>query len=689
MTDKNTFQINDQIRENRDEEVIGESRSLLRQQSSTTFSGFELRIEDLVIWVPGKKKKTEPKVILKGITTEIKRGQMTAIIGPSGSGKTTMMNYLSGRQDYSQNFKTFCHYYINKTEINDISDFKNIIGYVLQEDIMDTRMTPRELFHFYLKMRKNIEKEKVDQKEVVNDMIDLLALSKCADTKVGDVFTRGLSGGEKKRTSIGIELISNPNLLFLDEPTTGLDSTTALNVMETVRDLKQRGITIISTIHSPSEKILRLFDKIIILCEGNLVFDGPPDKIEGYLSSLDFKSTKYVPSLEYFMQVIDKDDLRIQFSKTKLNDEEFDDNFEKKIDEEYRKRIDLMTEHQREKTLEEYERNWKMEQSLTGANFAKITKISKTKNLQKNVFIQFGYLFWKFFSLFVKDYKNLLMKFLLFFVTTIFLFLVYIDLGSIKENPLVAIQNRGGFMFLILANSFFGGLNLSSTSFIPQKQIFLKDYQGRVYNRSAFFLASFIYIIPFYICMQIGACAIYFYATDLNNDEFVQFLWFNGFVVFGSFLGGIALGTLVGVIVPKIENIGAAIPIIALPMFLVAGFLAAVKTMAWPLRIFSFISPLRYAFQGLILNEFTNAQTYIDNCPPSQPPNSCNPFSFYDFYEKERWLNILILLCLIAFFLLLSYIVFIIKFGEKKTQYGFEKSIIDKYAKINPSPRKF
>ncbi len=69
-------------------------------------------------------------------------------------------------------------------------------------------------------------------------------------------MTRGISGGEKKRTNIGIELISNPNLLFLDEPTTGLDSTTALSVMKMVRDLKKRGITIISTIHSPSDNIL-------------------------------------------------------------------------------------------------------------------------------------------------------------------------------------------------------------------------------------------------------------------------------------------------------------------------------------------------------------------------------------------------------------------------------------------------
>ena len=693
MTDINTFQNNDGIR-NEEEGLNNQNGGELIHSQSTQFSGFELRIEDLTIWVPGnKKKKKEAKVILKGISTEIKKGEMTAIVGPSGSGKTTLMNYLSGRQNSSQSFKTFCHYYINKTEIDDIDDFKNIIGYVLQEDIMDSRMSPKELFNFYCKMRYNKKADEnfpEDPKVRCDEMIDLLGLERVADTKVGDVFNRGLSGGEKKRVSIGIELISNPNLLFLDEPTTGLDSTTALSVMETVRNLKERGITIISTIHSPSNKILQLFDKIIILCEGNLVFDGPPQGIEDYLHKMNFNSNKNIPPLEYFMQVIDKDDLRVQFSKDhKIGDiDDYDENFEEKINVEYDKRINQFTEHQSKATLENYEDNWKRGESLHGTNIKKLKNIAREKNQQKNVCVQFAYLFGKNFRLFMTDFKTLTMKFILFFVTTLFLFLVYIDLGKIEDNPLVAIQNRGGFMFLILANTFFGGLNLASTSFIPQKQIFLKDQQGKVYNKSIFFISSIFYILPFYIILNLGSIAIYFYATDLNNAVFNQFLWFCGFVLFGSFLGGIAVGTLVGVFVAKIENIGAAIPIIALPMFLVAGFLAAVKTMSWPLRIFSFISPLRYSFQGLILNEFTNSKKYIDNCPPGQPKNSCDPFSFYDFYENERWLNLIVCVSLCVGFLILSYIVFVFKYAEKKTRYGYDKEIIEKYAKINPNPRK-
>ena len=114
-------------------------------------------------------------------------------------------------------------------------------------------------------------------------MIEILGLEDSADTLIGNSFIRGISGGQKKRVNIGIELIQNPNLLFLDEPTTGLDSTTAFDIMSTVQKLKQRNITIISTIHAPSQKILNLFDKIIILCEGYLIYDGKPGDIKNRL----------------------------------------------------------------------------------------------------------------------------------------------------------------------------------------------------------------------------------------------------------------------------------------------------------------------------------------------------------------------------------------------------------------------
>ena len=120
-------------------------------------------------------------------------------------------------------------------------------------------------------------------------------------------------GGEKKRVSIGIELISSPNLLFLDEPTTGLDSSTALDIIKGLKTLTDHGMTLITTIHSPSDDILETFDNLIILCEGNLVYEGAPSKIEKRIKDLGYTLPAFEPPLEYFMKIIDKDYLRIEF----------------------------------------------------------------------------------------------------------------------------------------------------------------------------------------------------------------------------------------------------------------------------------------------------------------------------------------------------------------------------------------
>jgi ABC-type multidrug transport system ATPase subunit len=90
---------------------------------------------------------------------------------------------------------------------------------------------------------------------MVNRVIEFLGLTRCKDTYVGDNRIRGISGGEKKRTSIGLELLINPSIMFLDEPTTGLDSTTALNLITFLNKLAKTGRTVVSTIHQPSSEI--------------------------------------------------------------------------------------------------------------------------------------------------------------------------------------------------------------------------------------------------------------------------------------------------------------------------------------------------------------------------------------------------------------------------------------------------
>jgi ABC-type multidrug transport system ATPase subunit len=113
-------------------------------------------------------------------------------------------------------------------------------------------------------------------------------LERCADTIIGNNLIKGISGGERKRTSIGVELLSNPSLLFLDEPTTGLDSSTALQVIENLKLLAARGVNVVSTIHQPSSDIFNEFDRLILLVQGNIIFQHNGNEAVNYFSQMGF-----------------------------------------------------------------------------------------------------------------------------------------------------------------------------------------------------------------------------------------------------------------------------------------------------------------------------------------------------------------------------------------------------------------
>ena len=124
---------------------------------------------------------------------------------------------------------------VNGINKDDIKNFSAYSAYVQQDDILFQTMTVRECLEFAARLKLPTTE---DMKMLrVNEIIAELKLNKCQNTRIGGPLVKGVSGGERKRTSIGVELITDPSLIFLDEPTTGLDSFTATSVMETLGDL--------------------------------------------------------------------------------------------------------------------------------------------------------------------------------------------------------------------------------------------------------------------------------------------------------------------------------------------------------------------------------------------------------------------------------------------------------------------
>lgn len=134
------------------------------------------------------------------------------------------------------------------------------------------------------------------------------AVQTSRNTYIGDEGTRGVSGGERRRVSIGVDIIHGPALLFLDEPTSGLDSTSAHSVIEKVHDIACAGSTVVLTIHQPSSRILQLLDHLIILARGQLMYSGGPKEVTAHLGRMGRKVPKGENSIEHLLDVIQEYD---------------------------------------------------------------------------------------------------------------------------------------------------------------------------------------------------------------------------------------------------------------------------------------------------------------------------------------------------------------------------------------------
>ncbi|CAL5335920.1 ABC transporter G family member 9 [Camellia sinensis] len=231
-----------------------------------------------------KKSKSEEKTILKGITGIVLPGEMLAMLGPSGSGKTTLLTALGGR--LSGRLKGTITY--NGEPFSNI--IKRNTGFVTQDDVLYPHLTVTETLVFTALLRLPNTLTKLEKIVYAQAVITQLGLTKCRYSIIGGPFLRGISGGERKRVSIGQEMLINPSLLFLDEPTSGLDSTTAQRIVSTLWELANNGgRTVVMTIHQPSSRLFYMFHKVLLLSEGNPLYFGKGEEAMDYFSSIGYE----------------------------------------------------------------------------------------------------------------------------------------------------------------------------------------------------------------------------------------------------------------------------------------------------------------------------------------------------------------------------------------------------------------
>lgn len=562
--------------------------------------------------------KNESKVILKGVSGEAEPGEMLAIMGSSGAGKTTLLNILAGRVTSGV---------INgEILVNNAprgSNWKHIVGYVEQDDVMYNFLTVKETIEYAALLRLPTTFT-VDQKKIrAEHIINQLGLSKCANTIIGREGARGISGGERKRVSIGIELVTNPRLLFLDEPTSGLDSCTAYNIIELLSQITKEDLrTFVLTIHQPRSDIFFLFDKLLLLAGGATVYYGNVRKSLDYFSRIGYPTPELMNPSDHFLDIItidyrtdeakEKTTARVidiqnaWLNEVKENPEAatfFDGKGTIKA-EEIDPLLDLLT-------LEQYD-------SYQRKRVKRVEKAAKKFYKSRNPWIVEFLILLK--RSFLNEIRDHLQVFLYFFQTIIMLLFTgftFFQLGLSQAS----IQARLGVLFFAPVQQGFLMMVQMAVQVPMERAVIFRERYASTYSCSTFYVAKAVSALP----LRIIAGAIYalgiYYIVGLKATASAYFIFF-GIIQLSNFCAQ-AIGLIIGAASPSVIISQMVAPVTVGILMLFAGQLVNPATIPPEINWIQYIDLFKWDFLALCQNEFTGLVFQCYNGQFATPESPC------------------------------------------------------------------
>ena len=374
-------------------------------------------------------------------------------MGPSGSGKTSLLNVLSG-------FKRS-----NVTGNIEIDDVKK--SYIMQLENLHTEFTVQESMMFSANVRSGFGISRGKKESKVNEVLESLGLKEKKKSLV-----KFLSGGELKRLSIAQELIDNPAVMFIDEPTTGLDSASATVCINLLKDLAVKGRTIVCTIHTPSGLLLKQFDHLYALASGRCIYQGSSSNLVPFLLEVGLNcSTSYNPC-----------DFLIEIANG-----------------EYGEHIEELSE----KIFNGQNQNFRLKKN----SMEKFRPSpSKHPKVYSNYLEQVWFLIIRYATITFRDKTNMLLRILVHIVCGILVALFFIDVGEEASKILSNFKMVHGSTTFI----FFTGFYSMVTRFTLEKPIIKREYFNKWYSTSAYYTALTLVDIPLVIiCTTLYVIIIY------------------------------------------------------------------------------------------------------------------------------------------------------------------------------------
>ncbi|XP_077061406.1 broad substrate specificity ATP-binding cassette transporter ABCG2b [Siphateles boraxobius] len=560
------------------------------------------------------RKRGPERDILKNVSGIMKTG-LNAIMGATGSGKTSLLDVIAGRKD-PRGLRSGQVLVDNKVVT---SDLRLMSAYVVQDDILMGTLTVREnlLFSGNLRLPRK-QYSTADKEKKVESIIQELGLEDCADTKIGTEFIRGVSGGERKRCSIGMELITSPSLLFLDEPTTGLDSNTANSIISLLHRLSRGGRTIIFSIHQPRYSIFRLFDHLTLLHKGETVYAGPAGKAMDYFQSLGYECEAFNNPADFFLDITNGETSPSMPTEKSL--------------------AELYRESQYYASVKEELK------CITGPSDSSCEAKTTAPSYVTSFFYQLNVVCWRTMLNVVRNPQTSYAQMALNIICALLIGLIYYQMPLTLPE---ALQNRIGAFFFLIINMVFG--NLSAVElFINERAIFVHENSGGYYRTSVYFLSKvFVDLLPNRIVPIFIFSSISYYMMGLN-PTFTSFLCFALTMSLVS-LAGVSLAFLISASVSSfaMANILIALPFVFMMVF--GGFLVNLNSMLNWLSWLKWASIFKYGLDAVTINEMKGQVFYSGNATLTGEmylKSQGIDYSVWGFWQNQVALLGIILVCM-------------------------------------------
>lgn len=539
-----------------------------------------------MVLAPKKKgKDMEERKLLDGVWGEVPAKQTTAIMGPSGAGKTSLLNILAGRAATRGRITIDADVRLNNYQVDPTSvAVRQQIAFVAQDDSLQVTSTPREAIRFSAKLRLPRATTDEEIEILTNRMIVELGLEDCAETIVGGALVKGISGGQRKRTSVGVELVTKPPLVFLDEPTSGLDSFSAVQLCQVLKKVANAGSSVLFTIHQPSSEIFNSFDHLILLNKGLVMYQGPVANVPKYFAARNHPNPPNYNPADWIMNVAQSVEM------TELISDGFFPKDSRNIGEAFEtagggSKHDVLgiTTHSREEGFDDRPVSFGTELSL----------------LYKRELTNFR-----------RDTTALFTKIFLTGFLGVLIGVIFLNVGKTSNDSINNINSRFGALILCLMMGMFGTAQDALMQFPAERPVFLREYSTNHYGVSAYFLSRLTMEATVTLFQTVILVVLTFFMIGFQ----MQFYWFL-LITYALSMASTALAVTLGSAVEDPKLASEMLPLLFVPQMLFAGFFVSTDLIPAWLRWAQYLCSLTYALRLMVIEEFTScSDPGAENC---------------------------------------------------------------------------